>query len=127
MILGAIVIDSNNSEALSEFYQRLLGWTKEIQFFEDEKWIIVKSTDGEGTPLVFQQVDNYKEPKWPSADGLQQQMMHLDFYVKADDFDSEVEHAISCGAILSEIQLSESWKVFIDPAGHPFCIIPLPA
>ena len=124
--LGAIVMDSNNSEELSGFYQKLLGWKLERQFFDGEKWIVVKSADGEGTPLVFQEIEDYKRPKWPSDDGLQQQMLHLDFYVKADDFDNEVEHAVSCGAILSGIQLSESWKVMIDPAGHPFCIIPLP-
>ena len=126
MRLGAIVIDSNNSEELSEFYQRLLGWAKEVQFFEGEKWIIVKSNNGEGIPLVFQEADDYIRPRWPSANGCQQQMQHLDFYVKADDLDVEIERAIACGAILSGIQLSEGWKVMIDPAGHPFCIIPIP-
>ncbi|MCL1872899.1 MAG: hypothetical protein FWF85_02145 [Clostridiales bacterium] len=126
MRLGAIVIDSNNPEELAEFYQKLLEWTIERQIFEGEKWIIVKSRDGEGMPLVFQEALNYQRPIWPSAEGLQQQMLHLDFYVKFDDFDSKVEHAISCGAVVSEIQLSDSWKVMLDPAGHPFCIIPLP-
>ena len=126
MKLGAIVIDSDNSEKLSKFYQKLLGWTLECQMFEGEKWFVVKSKTGDGMPLVFQQVDNYKKPKWPSVDELQQQMLHLDFYVKSDNFESELKHAVSCGAVLSEIQLSKSWKVLLDPAGHPFCIIPLP-
>lgn len=126
MWLGAIVLDSGDSEELSDFYQNLLGWTKERQIFEDEKWIVVKSSNGKGTPLVFQEVADYERPKWPNIKGIQQQMLHLDFYVKEDDLDKEVNHAISCGAVLSEIQLSESWKVMFDPAGHPFCIIPLP-
>ncbi|MBE7721242.1 MAG: VOC family protein [Lacrimispora celerecrescens] len=126
MWLGAIVLDSGNSEELSDFYQKLLGWTKERQFFEDETWIIVKSSEGQGTPLVFQEVSDYAPPKWPAVKGVQQQMLHLDFYVKEADLDKEVSRAISCGAVLSEIQLSESWKVMLDPAGHPFCIIPLP-
>lgn len=126
MKLGAIVIDSSNSQRLSEFYQKLLGWTIESQLFDGEKWIVLKSDNAEGTPLVFQDVENYEKPIWPSADGMQQQMQHLDFYVRADDFDSEVKRAISCGAILSEIQLSKYWKVMLDPAGHPFCIIPIP-
>lgn len=127
MILGAIVLDSNNSEELSDFYQQLLGWKKECQHFEGEKWIIVKSESGEGIPLVFQEVEEYERPTWPAIKGSQQQMLHLDFYVKADDFDNEVKHAISCGAILSDLQLTGSWKVMLDPAGHPFCIIPLPS
>ena len=126
MRLGAIVIDSNNSEELSGFYQNLLNWTIERQVFEGEKWIILKNADGNCTPLVFQEVNNYVPPKWPWIDGSQQQMLHLDFYVHADDFDSEVQRAISCGARLSEIQFSESWRVLLDPAGHPFCIIPIP-
>ena len=76
--------------------------------------------------MVFQQADDYKRPAWPSVDGFQQQMLHLDFYVKAVDFESEVSRAISYGAVPADVQLSESWKVLIDPAGHPFCIIPLP-
>ena len=127
MKLGAVVIDSDNSEELSEFYQRLLGWTREHQYFEGDKWIVLKSAEGEGAPIVFQEAADYEKPIWPSAQGLQQQMMHLDFYVNFEDFDDEVGHAISCGARLSEIQLSESWKVLLDPAGHPFCIIPLPS
>jgi len=127
MKLGAIVIDSDNSEKLSKFYQKLLGWTIEQQVFEGEKWFIVKSKNGEGIPLVFQQIENYKRPKWPASDNLQQQMLHLDFYVNADDFEHEIKHAVSCGATLSELQLSKSWKVLLDPAGHPFCIIPIPA
>ncbi|MCL2496285.1 MAG: hypothetical protein FWF04_02585 [Clostridiales bacterium] len=127
MRLGAVVLDSNNSRELADFYQRLLGWTKECQIFEEEEWVIVKSANGEAIPLVFQEVEDYEKPKWPAAEGFQQQMIHLDFYVEANDFDDQLKHAISCGAIMSEIQLSESWKVMIDPAGHPFCIIPLPA
>jgi len=126
MRLGAIVIDSNNPEELSKFYQKLLGWEIERQVFEGDKWITLKSSDEEGTPLVFQEDLNYQRPTWPSTDGLQQQMLHLDFYVDFDDFDRAVEQAISCGAVFAEIQLTESWKVMLDPAGHPFCIIPLP-
>ena len=122
MKLGAIVIDSDKPDELAEFYRKLLGWTIERQIFEGEKWIVVKSEKGEGPPLVFQKIDTYKRPKWPPTDGFQQQMLHLDFYVEAEGFDSAVQHAISCGATLSEIQLSESWKVMLDPAGHPFCL-----
>jgi len=127
MKLGAIVIDSDDAEKLSEFYQKLLGWTKECQFFEGDKWIIVKSAAGEGTPIVFQEIADYEKPQWPSAAGMQQQMLHLDFYVTNDDYNNEIGRALSYGASIAEIQFSESWKVMLDPAGHPFCIIPLPA
>ena len=127
MKLGAIVLDSNNSEELAGFYQRLLGWTMERQFFDGVEWFFVQSPTGEGLPLVFQEAADYQKPAWPSVPGRQQQMQHLDFYVEAENYEREIEHALSCGAVLSEIQLSELWKVMLDPAGHPFCIIPLPS
>jgi len=126
MKLGAIVLDSGNSDELADFYQKLLGWEKETQFFEGDKWVIVKSGSGEGLPLVFQEVPDYVRPKWPNAEGNQQQMMHLDFYVSAEDYQSEVARAISYGAGVSDVQYSDALKVMLDPAGHPFCIIPLP-
>ena len=91
MKLGAIVMDSNNSDELADFYQKLLGWTKHRY---DEEWIIVKRDNGEGTPLVFQQIEEYERPTWPAKPGLQQQMVHLDFYV--DNVDEGVKHALTC-------------------------------
>ncbi len=38
MKLASVVIDSKDSEALSDFYQKLLGWEK---LRVDEEWIIV--------------------------------------------------------------------------------------
>lgn len=119
MKLGAVVLDSGDSEALSDFYQRLLGWKKKRI---DEEWIVVFSDAGEGLPLVFQEVPSYQRPVWPWEAEKQQQMAHLDFYT--DDVEASVRHALSCGATLSAVQLGEGWKVLLDPAGHPFCILP---
>jgi len=126
MKLGAIVIDSNISDELSDFYKRLLGWEKECEYFEGDRWFIVKSGNGEGTPLVFQEIAEHERPAWPAMKGSQQQMLHLDFYVKTDEYENEIKHAIFCGAVLSDVQLTDSWSVMLDPAGHPFCIIPVP-
>lgn len=126
MKLGAIVLDSDNIEELSDFYTRLLGWTKSSQTHEGEKWITVIKEDYSETPLVFQENLDYKKPKWPSNKTEQQQMLHLDFYVSMDEFESKIEHAIKCGATMPKSQFSDSWKVMIDISGHPFCIIPIP-
>ena len=119
MKLGAIVLDSGNSEELSNFYQKLLGWTK---YRQGPEWIILKSDSGEGLPLVFQEIDCYQRPVWPARADAQQQMTHLDFYT--DDVPASVAHALACGAVLSPVQLEDSWQVLLDPAGHPFCILP---
>ena len=117
-----IVLDSDNSEELSAFYEKLLGWIR-IEHSPGDEWIVVHNGKNDGmTGLIFQQVDSYARPVWPDVLGKQHQMMHLDFHV--DDLDEGVAHALSCGATLSEIQLEPSLRVMLDPAGHPFCILP---
>lgn len=119
MKLGAIVLDCGDAEVLSDFYARLLGWKKTRY---DEEWVFVASEAGEGLPLVFQQVEGYTPPTWPAAPGAQQQMLHLDFYV--DEVAPAVERALACGAVLAATQADPAWRVLLDPAGHPFCILP---
>ena len=117
-----VVLDSDNSEELSAFYEKLLGWTR-YGHSQDNEWIVVKNEKRDGLPeLIFQKIDNYIRPIWPDVSGKQSQMMHLDFHV--DDLEEGVAHALSCGAKLSPIQLEDSWRVMLDPAGHPFCILP---
>lgn len=53
-------------------------------------------------------------------------MVHLDFYVRADEYKEKVEHAVKSGAKMANSQLSSDWTVMTDPSGHPFCIIPIP-
>ena len=117
MRLEAIVLDSNNPKVLADFYQKLLGWT---ECFDDGEYIYL-SSDTESIRLIFQEDADYKRPTWPTGREQQQQMLHLDFY--SDDLEKEVNHAINCGAELSKAQYSDSWKIMIDPAGHPFCIV----
>jgi catechol 2,3-dioxygenase-like lactoylglutathione lyase family enzyme len=117
--MGAIVLDSANADALADFYSKLLGWEKQRY---DSEWVIVASKGGEGTPLVFQQIENYQRPSWPAQAEKQQQMLHLDFYVS--NVEEGVQHAIACGAVPAETQLADDWRVLLDPAGHPFCILP---
>ena len=117
-----IVLDSDNSEELSAFYEKLLGWTR-VEHKPDDEWIVVHSGKNDGSPgLIFQQTENYMRPVWPNTPNKQQQMTHLDFHV--EDLAEGVAHALSCGAVLSEIQFDDSFRVMLDPAGHPFCILP---
>lgn len=116
------VLDSGNADELSAFYEKLLGWTR----FKGEEFTTLANVEQPGSPtwITFQQVDDYVPPVWPAAPGKQQQMTHLDFHV--EDMEEGVKHALSCGATLSEIQLEDGLRVMLDPAGHPFCIAPMP-
>lgn len=122
MILSSIVIDSDDAVKLSEFYERLLGWERKIyDHGENGIWITLRNKEKSTTRLVFQQVNNYQRPTWPEESDKQQQMLHMDFY--SDNVSEDVEHALKCGATLADYQ-SGDWFVLIDPAGHPFCIVP---
>lgn len=117
-----VVLDSDNANDLSLFYEKLLGWTR----FPGDEFTVLANVEQQGFPtwITFQQVDDYVRPIWPATPGEQQQMAHLDFHV--EDVEEAVKHALSCGATMSDIQLEEGWRVMIDPSGHPFCLLPPP-
>lgn len=122
MKLSSVVIDCDDAEILSEFYKNLLGWEKKVyDHGENGIWITLRNKEESTTRLVFQEVDDYVRPIWPEEKDGQQQMLHMDFYSNNVEYD--VKHAIKLGATLSSYQ-SGDWKVLIDPAGHPFCIVP---
>ena len=49
-------------------------------------------------------------------------MMHLDIGV--DDLSMAGAYALASGASLAEWQPQEDVRVYLDPAGHPFCLFP---
>ena len=116
-----VILDSGNADELSAFYEKLLGWKR----YKGEEWTVLIDKSKPGPWITFQQVDDYVPPVWPATPGKQQQMTHLDFHV--DDVEEGVKYALSCGAVMSEIQLEDEWRVLLDPAGHPFCILPKPS
>lgn len=128
MKLGAIVMDCGNADALADFYAEFLGWVKSVQNTPEDRWVIVNDPAWKSTPIVFQEIAEYQPPAWPAEAGRQQQMMHLDFYVGSrEELAEKSRHAERCGAKMAPTQFSDDWRVFLDPAGHPFCIIPIPA
>ena len=46
--------------------------------------------------------------------------MHLDVIV--DDLDVGGSAAVEIGATLHDTQPGTTFRVFLDPAGHPFCL-----
>lgn len=113
-IIG-IAFDCPNANKLADFYVKLSGWEKVIS---SDAWAALRTP--EGILLVFQTVGNYEPPIWPWENGKQQQMAHTDFYV--DNLKDAVEHAVSCGARVADVQYYDTSTVLFDPAGHPFCL-----
>lgn len=109
------VLDCPDAAALAAFYAELLGWSVAVDGGDDE-WAEVHSNDGRW--IAFQRVDGYVPPQWPGQ-ALPQQM-HLDVSVR--DLDAGEAAVTAIGATKHEHQPGETFRVFLDPAGHPFCL-----
>ncbi len=108
------VLDCPDAVALAEFYAALLGWTVEAD--EDDDWAEAHSPDGPW--ISFQEVQGYVPPQWPGQEHPQQ--MHID--VSVADLDTAEAAVLEIGATKHEHQPGTTFRVFLDPAGHPFCL-----
>ena len=109
-----VAFDCPDAQALAEFYQRIAGGDI---IDADGDWVELR-TEGGGL-IAFQEVSEYVAPGWP--DGSPQQA-HLDFAVA--DLDAGEMQVLAVGARKADIQPSANeWRVFLDPAGHPFCLV----
>jgi hypothetical protein len=111
--LNAVVVDCPEPRKLAAFYGELTGWQVE---YDEPEWVTL--TSGSGLRLCFQEAPDYQRPTWP-APGVDQQL-HLDFTV--EDLDEAEAWVLALGASSAEYQPGETWRVFLDPAGHPFCL-----
>ncbi len=112
--LRSLVIDCEDPNALAGFYQELLGM---VRVEEDEDWISIG--DPAALPTVdFQRVDRLVRPQWPDPDHPQQ--MHVDVLV--EDLDAAEAEVLRLGAT-SLHSGTETFRVYTDPSGHPFCLV----
>ncbi|MEU8278070.1 VOC family protein [Microbispora bryophytorum] len=116
MTLTAAVLDAPDARELAVFYQRLLGWPIDD---DEPEWVTLRIPGG-GTGLSFQTEKLYERPVWPAAPGGQRMMLHLD--IEVDDLDAAGAHAVEAGATLAGHQPQDDVRVYLDPAGHPFCL-----
>ncbi|MFD3501457.1 VOC family protein [Streptomyces sp. NPDC058676] len=111
--LGVVVLDCPDPHALAGFYADVLGGTVEDQ----GEWVDLKLPDGQA--LAFQAAPGYVAPRWPAPDHSQQ--FHLDLDVP--DLDAAEKEVLALGAKpLDAEDRSRSFRVYADPAGHPFCL-----
>jgi predicted enzyme related to lactoylglutathione lyase len=112
------VLDCPDPKALAEFYAALLGWPDKPVMSYDDHWAELHNPGG-GMTLEFQEAVEYQPPTWP--DPQRPQMFHLD--VKVADLDAGEAHALAIGATVLDVSGDHpSFRVYADPAGHPFCL-----
>ncbi|MFJ3454616.1 VOC family protein [Curtobacterium sp. NPDC090223] len=111
-----LVLDCPDTRALARFYAELLGG--EVVGSDDDWSEVVLPIEGHRPLVAFQHVDDYRAPEWPGQDVPQQ--MHID--VKVDDLDTAEAAVLAIGATATGSG-TDTFRVFLDPAGHPFCLI----
>jgi catechol 2,3-dioxygenase-like lactoylglutathione lyase family enzyme len=110
----SLVIDCPDPSGLAGFYQELLGF---VRVQDDEDWVSIG--DAPGRPkIAFQLAPDLRPPRWPDPEYPQQ--MHVD--IKVDDVDAAEPKVLALGARRLPGEGGD-FRVFIDPAGHPFCLV----
>lgn len=108
-----LTLDSADSHRDARFWSSVLGW--DIVHQQDE-YVMLRGPGG--LALGLGTVQDYEPPGWPNERGSKQ--FHLDLAV--DDLDVATAHCIELGATLPDEQPGATWKVLLDPSGHPFCL-----
>jgi catechol 2,3-dioxygenase-like lactoylglutathione lyase family enzyme len=113
--LEKTVIDCPDPQALAAFYAAVLG----MQVNEDlGDWVVIGIGPND-RQLAFQRVATWVPPRWPDPQHPQQ--LHLD--IRVDDVDESERAVVALGARRVPTARETGFRVFVDPAGHPFCLV----
>ncbi|GHF66299.1 glyoxalase [Streptomyces mashuensis] len=119
--LQATVIDCPDPLSLARFYSAILGW-RVVTEEDDPSWVWLTGS-GPGQRIAFQGVPGHRPPRWPDPEHPQQ--MHLDFEVDTlEDVERAQREVEALGATFRYDSggPTRGFRVFVDPAGHPFCL-----
>jgi glyoxalase superfamily protein len=118
LIRHVIVFDAADVGAESGFWAAVF---KGHVVADDEEFHCVLDESGSWV-IGVQHAPNHTPPEWPG--GPQQQQIHLDLHV--EDPQRAHDEVIDLGARVLQSAPSftteEGHQVYVDPAGHPFCI-----
>jgi len=106
-------LDCADPIPLAEFWAALLDGT--VVMRTEQVCVVQTDTIMVGTVRV----PDYTPPTWP--DGSTPKQLHLDLAVR--DLDEAEAEALRLGARkAAEQPQPDQWRVYLDPAGHPFCL-----
>lgn len=92
--LETVILECKDMEQLISFYSGFLGWPV---VFRQEEFIRIQSPEN-GMGIAVQYAEDYIPPVWPSQEGKQQMMAHLDFGVDRKELKDTIDRAIRLGA-----------------------------
>ncbi|MFH8345690.1 VOC family protein [Streptomyces sp. NPDC018045] len=116
-------LDCPDPQRLARFYAELLGGEinrPDSRWTPEDDWVTLHT--GDGTVLAFQRAPDHRPPRWP--DPAHPQQSHLDLGV--DDLEAAHRQVLDAGATLLDSAhdaTPQGFRVYADPAGHPFCLV----
>jgi catechol 2,3-dioxygenase-like lactoylglutathione lyase family enzyme len=113
--LEKTVFDCPDPRALAGFYAAVLG----MRINEDnDDWVVIGLKPGD-RQLAFQRAKVWVPPSWPDPGHPQQ--LHVDIRVR--DVDTAEREVVALGARRLPATVETGFRVFADPADHPFCLV----
>lgn len=110
--LYGVILESREPATLAEFYRQILGGTIET---DADDWVDLVLTSG--LRLGFQHSPGHVAPQWPGSDGDIQ--AHLD--IRVPSLEAAEAPLLAIGAL--PLEAHSGFRVYLDPAGHPFCTV----
>ncbi|MEI5099554.1 VOC family protein [Streptomyces sp. PmtG] len=123
--LRNVVLDCPDPRRLAEFYAAVIGG----EIVDEEDWIDLVAPGR--VKVSFQRAENFTPPEWPRAD-VNGQQLHLDLDAGSTmaELEAAQERVLALGARpldLDDDGGKRDFRVYADPAGHPFCLCRIPA
>ena len=112
--IAMVTLDCAEVTPVADFWKAALGYEQVAG--DGDNYAMLAG--GAGPALGFGKVEGHEPPGWPNERGSKQ--FHLD--LAAEDVEAETERLLGLGATLADPQPGETWRVLLDPAGHPFCV-----
>ncbi|GGO56211.1 MULTISPECIES: VOC family protein [Streptomyces] len=125
--LHNVVLDCPDPRGLAEFYAEIIGGTIHDED-GDGQWVDLVAPGR--VKVSFQRVADLATAEWPRSDKNAQQL-HLDLDAGPTwaDVDAAEKRVLALGARpldLDDGDGKRDFRVYADPAGHPFCLCMIP-
>ena len=112
--LKTVVLEAADRDAEAQFWSALLDIPV---VHRSDDWTTLQGRD---VRLAVQLAPDHVPPQWP--DPSRPQQLHLD--IEVDDVDEAERQVLALGASrLPDPPDAEDFRVYADPAGHPFCLV----
>jgi hypothetical protein len=112
--LEKTVVECPEPRVLADFYAALLEM---LVLEERDDWVVIGREPGM-RELAFMRPDDWQPvATWPGG----APRLHLDLHV--DDVEAATTEALARGATRAPGAPETGYRVFLDPVGHPFCLV----